>query len=209
MSGFADISPVPIGPGALVPETMLTLVMRRLADSRKSQAADGPDASVIAVAHDDKGERWADVDAQGDWGGEFKTLTRAEAQAIRQAEPALSPWWVVAGQLFAGLLVATGTWLLTGRQNVVWSAFYGALTVVIPAALLARGLGSKLLSINPGAAVAGFFLWEMVKVAVSVGMLVAAPRMVADLDWLALLIGLMVTMQVYWVALLVRLKRKN
>ena len=128
---------------------------------------------------------------------------------LRQTQPALSPWWVVMGQLATGLLLGLTAWLVTGQRNVGWSAFYGALTVVIPAALLARGLASKLLSINPGAAVAGFFLWEMVKVAVSVGMLVAAPRMVAELDWLALLIGLMVTVQVYWVALLVRLRRKS
>ncbi len=128
---------------------------------------------------------------------------------LRQAQPALSPWWVVMGQLATGLLLGLTAWLVTGQQNVGWSAFYGALTVVIPAALLARGLGSRLLSINPGAAVAGFFLWEMVKVATSVGMLIAAPQLVTDLDWLALLIGLMVTVQVYWVALLVRPKRKS
>ena len=113
------------------------------------------------------------------------------------------------GQLATGLLLGLTAWLVTGQQNVGWSAFYGALTVVIPAALLARGLGSRLLSINPGAAVAGFFLWEMVKVATSVGMLIAAPQLVTDLDWLALLIGLMVTVQVYVLALLVRLRRKS
>ena len=128
---------------------------------------------------------------------------------LRQAQPALSPWWVVMGQLATGLLLGLTAWLVTGQQNVGWSAFYGALTVVIPAALLARGLGSRLLSINPGAAVAGFFLWEMVKVATSVGMLIAAPQLVTDLDWLALLIGLMVTVQVYVLALLVRLRRKS
>jgi ATP synthase protein I len=140
---------------------------------------------------------------------DFKPLTRQEADKLRQASPSISAWAVVAGQLATGLVLALAATLLTGRANAGWSAFYGALTVVIPAALLARGLGSRLLSINPGAAVAGFFLWEMVKVVVSVGMLFAAPRMVADLDWLALLIGLMVTVQVYWLALLVRPKRKS
>jgi len=32
--------------------------------------------------------------------------------------------------------------------------------------------------------------------------------LVADLDWLAMLIGLIVTLKVYWLALLVRQKRK-
>ncbi len=139
----------------------------------------------------------------------FKSLTREEAQKLREASPALSSWWVVAGQLVVGVVVACAAWALTGRQNVAWSALYGALVVVIPGALLARGLAGKLWSMSPGTAVAGFFLWEMVKIATSVGMLFAAPQLVAELDWLAMLIGLMVTLQVYWVALLMRPKRKT
>ncbi len=139
----------------------------------------------------------------------FKPLSREEAQKLRETSPQLSPWVVLAGQLAVGVLLACAAWALTGRQNVAWSVFYGALVVVIPGALFARGLASKLWSINPGAAVAGFFLWEMVKIATSVGMLFAAPELVADLDWLAMLIGLIVTMKVYWVALLMRPKLKT
>ncbi len=138
----------------------------------------------------------------------FKPLSREEAKKLRETSPQLSPWVVLAGQLAVGVLLACAAWALTGRQNVAWSVFYGALVVVIPGALFARGLASKLWSINPGAAVAGFFLWEMVKIAASVGMLFAAPELVADLDWLAMLIGLIVTMKVYWVALLMRPKLK-
>ena len=140
---------------------------------------------------------------------DFKPLTRQEAQKLREASPQLSPWWVVAGQLVVGVVLACAAWALTGKQNVAWSVFYGALVVVIPGALFARGLASKLWSINPGAAVAGFFLWEMVKIATSVGMLFAAPQLVAELDWLAMLVGLMIVLQVYWVALLVRPKLKT
>ncbi len=136
-------------------------------------------------------------------------LSRAEAQKLREANPSTSPWVVLAGQLAAGFLVACAAWLLTGKQSIGWSALYGALAVVIPGALFARGLASKLSLINPGAAVAGFFLWEAVKIAASVGMLVAAPQLVAELDWLAMLIGLMVTLNMYWVALLMRPKRKR
>ena len=139
----------------------------------------------------------------------FKPLTREEAQTLRMASPSLSPWAVLAGQLVAGALVALGAWALTGRQSAGWSALYGALAVVIPGALFARGLMSKVSSMNPGAAVAGLFLWEMVKSAASVGMLIAAPQLVAELDWLAMLIGLMVAMNMYWVVLLMRPKRKR
>ena len=83
------------------------------------------------------------------------------------------------------------------------------LAVVIPAALFVRGLRSQFSSMNAATAAFGFFVWEAIKIAVSVGMLFAAPRLVADLDWLALLIGLVVTLKVYWVALLLRPKRKT
>ena len=79
--------------------------------------------------------------------------------------------------------------------------------MVIPAVLFARGLMSQFSSINAATAGFGFFVWEAVKIAVSVGMIFAAPKLVADLDWLALLIGLIVTLKVYWLALLMRPKR--
>ena len=150
------------------------------------------------------GQDWKD-----DSGEEvFKPLTREEAQKLREANPSLSPWAVLVGQLGVGILVAFAAWWLTGRQNAGWSALYGALAVVVPGALLARGLASKVSLINPVTAATGFFVWEMVKIAATVGMLFAAPRLVADLDWLAMLIGLMVTLNMYWVALLMRPKRK-
>lgn len=139
----------------------------------------------------------------------YMPLSREEAQGFREANPQLAPWVVLVGQLVVGVLMACAAWALTGRQNVAWSVFYGALVVVIPGALFARGLAGKLWSINPGAAVAGFFLWEMVKIATSVGMLFAAPQLVAELDWLAMLVGLIIVLQVYWVALLLRPKLKT
>jgi len=137
---------------------------------------------------------------------DFKPLTAAQAQALREQDPPLSPWWVVAGQVAAGLLVALAAWGVTGRPNAGWSAGYGALVVIVPAVLFARGLMSQFSSINAMTAGFGFFVWEAIKISASVGMLFAAPRLVADLDWLAMLIGLIVTLKVYWVALLVRPK---
>ena len=140
---------------------------------------------------------------------DFKPLTREQAQKLRETSPSLSPWWVVAGQLAVGVVVASAAWAVTGRRSAGWSALYGALAVVIPAALFVRGLRSQFSSMNAATAAFGFFVWEAIKIAVSVGMLFAAPRLVADLDWLALLIGLVVTLKVYWVALLLRPKRKT
>jgi ATP synthase protein I len=139
----------------------------------------------------------------------FKTLTREEAQKLREASPQVSPWSVLAGQLVAGIVVACVAWALTGRQSVGWSALYGALAVVIPAALFARGLTGKVWSMNPGTAVMGFFLWEMVKIALTVAMLFAAPRLVSMLSWPAMLVGLVVTMKVSWLALMFAARRNK
>jgi ATP synthase protein I len=131
----------------------------------------------------------------------FKRLTAEEARRLREQNPLVSPWWVVAGQIVVGLVVALAAWALTGRQNVGWSAGYGALAVVIPAAIFARGLTGRFSSLNAGTAAVGFLVWEMVKIASSIALLAAAPRLVPELSWPALLVGLVLTMKVYWVAL--------
>ena len=156
--------------------------------------------SIIRPAHDWDAQ---DADAQGS-----EPLSAAQAQALREQSPSLSPWWVVAGQLAVATVVALMTWVWSGRAGAGWSAAYGGLVVVIPAALFARGLMSRFSSTNPVTASFGFFVWDFVKISVSVVMLFLAPRMVTDLDWLALLIGLVVTMKVYWLALLVSPKRR-
>ncbi len=141
------------------------------------------------------------VDEDGDFNGteNIMPLTAEEVQQLRLQQPLLSIWRVVFAQVLVGLAVAALTWLFTGRVSAAWSAAYGALSVVLPAALFARGLTSKTSSINSGAAVFGFLLWEMVKIGLTVAMLFAATRWVKDLSWPAMLVGLVVTMKVYWV----------
>ena len=139
---------------------------------------------------------------------DFSPLTPEQAQRLIAQNPSLSVWWVLSAQLVVGVLAAMVAGILTGQGASAWSAFYGCLAVVIPGALFARGLRSQFSSISAVTAGFGFFVWEAVKIGVSVAMLAAAPRMVAELDWLAMLIGLIVTLKVYWLALLVRQKRK-
>lgn len=131
----------------------------------------------------------------------FEPLTAEQAQALRKRLPLLSVWRVVSAQILVGLLLAVLVWWVTASVSAVYSAMYGALAVIVPAALFARGLTSRVASVNAGAAVFGFFLWEMVKIGMTVAMLFAAPRLVSDLSWPAMLVGLVVTMKVYWVAL--------
>ena len=73
--------------------------------------------------------------------------------------------------------------------------------VALPAALFARGLSGRLASVNPMTAALGFLVWQMVKLALTMAMLFAAPRLVVALSWPALLVGLVLALKVYWVAL--------
>ena len=135
---------------------------------------------------------------------DFKPLTAQEAALWRRKNPPISVVRVVIGQALVGLLVALVAWALTGRAVVGWSAAYGALAVVVPAALFARGVSRYKASSNPRAAMLGFFGWEIVKIVLTVALLAAAPRLVPGLSWLALLAGMVITMKTYWVALMVR-----
>jgi len=139
----------------------------------------------------------------------FKQLSAEEAQALLQRQLPLSPWRVVLWQAVVGLLVALLAWGLTQNRVAGVSAAYGAMAVVLPAALFARGLSRQRYAANAGAALSGFFVWEMVKIAVTVAMLVLAPRLILNLNWLALLAGFVVTMKVYWVAMWLRPARQD
>ncbi len=135
----------------------------------------------------------------------FKALTRDEAQALRAQQPSVSPWRVLAVQALVGIAAALVAGVLIGDkgldEGIFWSVLYGAATVVIPGALLARGMTSRLARHSPAAGVASFMVWEMVKLGVSAAMLVLAPKLVPQLNWLALLAGLLLCTKVYWLAL--------
>ena len=131
----------------------------------------------------------------------FEPLTAEQVRQLRQHMPLLSVWRVVGVQAIVGGVVALLAWWISGRQAVAYSAACGAIAVVVPAALFAKGLTGRLASANSGAAVCGFFLWEMVKIGLTLAILIAAPLWVKDVSWPAMLVGLVVTMKVYWLAL--------
>jgi ATP synthase protein I len=139
----------------------------------------------------------------------YKALNRQEAQALRAKQPTVSPWKVVAVQAVVGLGVATFMWLLWGDEAVGLSALYGAAVVVLPGALMARGMTSRLSSASPGTSAVSFMLWEMMKIGVSVLMLMLAPKLVQPLSWPALLVALVLCIKVYWLALLWRGRVKS
>jgi len=135
----------------------------------------------------------------------FKRWSKEEAQTWRSKNPSLSPWRVVAVQAAAGVLCAALTWAITQRGEAGWSALYGAAAVVVPSALLARGMtrGTR----NPMAVAAGFMFWEMLKIGVAIAMLLIAVRVVPNLSWPALLLTMFVCIKINWIALLWRGRR--
>lgn len=135
-------------------------------------------------------------------------LTRAQAQALRQSQPSVSVWQVVAAQAVAGVVVAVVAWGLTGLGAVGWSALYGAAVVVLPTALLARGVG-RLAGTGPIAGTVGFLGWQSVKMVLSLALLVGAVKVVPNLNWPALLVAVAVCLQVNWLALLWQGRAKN
>ncbi|MDE2145616.1 MAG: ATP synthase subunit I [Burkholderiales bacterium] len=139
----------------------------------------------------------------------WQPLTREQAQALRIAQPPLSPWRVVRWQAAVGCGVALLAALLGGRPGDFASALYGAVVVVVPGALMARGMTSRLSSLSPGASAVSVMGWSSVKIAVSVALLVLAPRIVQPLVWPALLAALVLCLNVYGLALLWRPGRKT
>lgn len=148
-------------------------------------------------------------DDEEDAAAGVRRLSRAEADALRVREPSVSPWRVIAVQAAVGAALAMLGGVLTARSEVAWSLLYGAAAVVVPGALMARGVSSRLSRVNLATSAVSLMLWESVKIAVSVVMLVLADRIVRPLVWPALLVGLVACIKVYWVALLWHGRKKN
>ena len=135
---------------------------------------------------------------------DFKPLTAQEAEQWRRRNPPVSPWKVVLGQSLVGVVVALVAWMWTQDVRAGWSAAYGSLAVVVPAALFAYGVLRQKSAPRPGLVMLGFVGWEAAKIVLTIALLVAAPRVVPSLNWLALVAGVEITMKTYWVALMVR-----
>ena len=156
--------------------------------------------------------RWTDDVLADEFEAEdasFKPLTRMEVERIRAANPPASMMRVLGVQVLTSLVVACLVRVLTGQDAMGWSALYGGLAVWVPAALFARGMQRQKVTGHAGSALIGFFVWELVKIVLTVALLLAAPRLIPELNWLALLAGFVVTMKVYWVAMWLHLVRTN
>lgn len=136
-------------------------------------------------------------------------LTKEQAQDLRSRQWSPSPWHVVGLQACVGLVGALFLVIGLGQEVWAWSFLYGAAVVVVPGALMAWGITGPLSRAGASAGVVNFFVWEAVKVGVSVAMLLLAPVLLQVMSWPALLVSLVLCIKCYWVALLWRGPKKN
>ncbi len=132
---------------------------------------------------------------------DFKPLTPEQAAAWRQRNPVTSPWRVLGLQLLVGVAVAVLTGWVSGQLRLAVSVLWGVVSVVVPGVVFARALARQMRLKQAGAALAGLFVWELVKIVLTVALLLVAPKVIAGLSWLALVAGFVVTMKVYWLAM--------
>ena len=132
---------------------------------------------------------------------EFKPLTAEQAQAWRLHNPVASPWRVLALQVVVGALLAVLTGWISGQSRLAASMAWGSVAVVIPAVVFVRALSRQMRRTQPGSALVSLFVWELVKIVLTVALLLVAPKVISDLSWFALVAGFVVTMKVYWLAM--------
>lgn len=147
-------------------------------------------------------QTWAEAEsADGGLDPDFKPLTPEQAAAWRERHPVASPWWVLALQVLVGVAAAVLTGVVSGQMRLAASVAWGCVSVVVPGVVFARALARQSRLQQAGAALAGLFVWELVKIVLTVALLLVAPKVVAGLSWLALVAGFVVTMKVYWLAM--------
>jgi ATP synthase protein I len=162
---------------------------------------------AVADNSNSRGER-TQVQASDSWQDDAdkalrKPLTREQAQALALTKPGVSVWAVVGLQAVVGTLVAALALGFFGRPAAL-SALYGCAVVMLPAALFAGALRTWLVKLQPAFALFGFAFGELLKISLTVIFLLLAPRLLPGLSWPAMLVGLVATLQVYWVALILR-----
>jgi ATP synthase protein I len=128
--------------------------------------------------------------------------TQEQANAWRAKNPSESPWRLVGVQSVVVLLMAMLAWMYTGQGAVAWSVAYGGLCVVVPLAMFIHGTRPPKGGVDIRQRMVKFVVWELAKIVLTMVMLFLAPKVVSELNWLALLAGFVVTIKLYWLAFL-------
>lgn len=134
---------------------------------------------------------------------DFKPWSAEQAREWRAAHPPMSPWPVVGWQAVAGLAAVLVALVWSGGMTAVtYSAAYGVLAAWVPTVLFARMVARRMRrQASPHGALMALMVGEGIKVALTVALLLAAPKILAQVHWLALLAGFVVTIKAAWVAL--------
>lgn len=157
---------------------------------------------------------WVDSVGEGQSQKEAQPLTHAQAQELRQKLGGVSLEGflvkVLLWQALAAVMIAAAAWLVSFSLVVVSSAFYGAMCVVLPSALVARTVIRRVspsVVKHAGGMLPRLFLLELVKVLVTICLLVVAHFVLDSPHWVAIVVGFAVTLKVYWVVALVSLRQ--
>lgn len=150
-----------------------------------------------------KGRSFEDSDLDEDALPPVSPLTREEAQALLARQPSFTVWQALASQVVVGLLVALTWGALAASQAAFISSLYGAVVVVVPNALMARGVFGR----RAGRSVGGLLVWEILKLCLSGALLVLAPVVLRPIDWAALLVTMVLCLKSIAVALFIQQRR--
>jgi ATP synthase protein I len=158
-----------------------------------------PQPNVVRVTN-----RWQDEPEE-----EFNSLSAEQARQWRLRQASSPIWRSLAWQIGMGLPAAAGIGLVWQSETLAWSAAYGMFAVVLPQMLLLRGMAGVEGRWSPGALLFRFFVWEMVKIALTVAILFSAVRVLGEMSWPALMAGLVVTMKANWLVLALRTANRS
>ena len=149
-------------------------------------------------------DRWQDEPEE-----EYKVLNADEARQWRSQQQPNPIWHALAWQTGIGLVASAGVGLIWQSGMLAWSAAYGTFAVVLPQMVLLRGMAGMQGRWSPEARLLRFFIWELVKIALTVAILLSAGRMLGEISWPALIAGLVVTMKANWLLLAFRTANRS
>lgn len=132
---------------------------------------------------------------------EFTALSSEEARQWRTRQPLSPAWHPLAWQIGIGLIASTVIGLAWQSVMLSKSAAFGVFAVVLPNALLLRGMAGAGKHWGPEALLLRLLVWELVKIALTIVILYSANKVLAEMSWPALLAGLVVTMKANWFVL--------
>ena len=171
----------------------------------------GAKSYVGANGADERLNEWND---DGQDGEKIKPLTRQEVKLLKQKLGSVSLedflLKVLMWQTLSAVAIAALVWLVSSSTVTVSSAFYGAMCVVLPSALVARMIIKRTRPDalkNSGGRLIGLVVLELVKIVVTVCLLLAAPFVLDSPQWVAIVIGFALTLKVYWVVALMSSRR--